>query len=239
MAPTLRLAAGKGGRPPALTPDSHYHRSNPSECGTFRPVLIHFNHFPESTIMTSAADVARHGPVMGPAAAELTPTRRTFLAQAASSAVLAATIASAFSQSNDPIFEAIEQHRLAHQRHWASLGEDELEDTIPKERRLSSWHDAMHDEPDWRVLTDDPVWIAHIEEGVAAWSAELDAAGALINILPTTPAGVLALLQYSIEADPDGEEWRHEFCDDGGKARSWHRFLIANLVEVLPGMVSA
>jgi hypothetical protein len=82
--------------------------------------------------MTSATDVARHGPVMGPAAAELTSNRRTFLAQAASSAVLAATVASALGQPNDPIFEAIELHRRAHQRHWASLGEDELEEAIPK-----------------------------------------------------------------------------------------------------------
>jgi hypothetical protein len=97
----------------------------------------------------------------------------------------------------------------------------------------------MDDESDWRVLTDDPAWIAHIEEGVAASNAEIEAASALISILPNTPAGVLALLQYSIKADPDGEEWRHKFSDDDGKARCWRHFLIANLAEVLPDMVRA
>jgi hypothetical protein len=168
-----------------------------------------------------------------------TVNRRGFLVQVASAAALISVANPVASETIDPIHEAIELHRRAHQRHWASLGEDELEDTIPQERRLSSWYGAMHDEPDWRVLTDEPVWIAHIEEGVASWNAEIKAAGALISILPTTPAGVLALLQYSIEADPDGEEWRHEFSDDGGKARSWHHFLIANLAEVLPDMVRA
>jgi hypothetical protein len=170
---------------------------------------------------------------------KLAPNRRTFLAQAASSAVLAASVTSAFSQTNDPIFEAIEQHRLAHQRYWASLGEDEIEAAIPQEMRRSSWQDAMHEEPDWRVTTDHPAWIAHIQEGIAAWNAEIDAACALVNILPTTPAGVLALLQYAIQADPDGEQWRHELKGDDGKAHAWHHFLIANLADILPGMVSA
>jgi hypothetical protein len=190
--------------------------------------------------MTSATDVARHGPVMGPAAAELTPNRRTFLAQAASSAVLAATVASAFSQPNDPIFEAIERHRLAHQRHLAGLGEDEIEAAIPQEMRRSSWQDAMQEEPDWRVTTDHPAWIAHIEDGVAAWNAEIDAACALVNILPTTSAGVFALLQYAIQADTDGKLWPDLLPDEDGKrSRPWHHFLIANLAEVLPSMVTA
>jgi hypothetical protein len=190
--------------------------------------------------MTSATDFARQVPGVSAAAAKLTPNRRTFLAQAASSAVLAASVASAFSQPTDPIFEAIERHRLAHQRHLASLGEDEIEAAIPREMRRSSWQDAKDDEPDWRVTTDHPAWIAHIEEGVAAWNAEVDAACALVNILPTTGAGLLALVHYAISADTDGEMWPDLFPDENSKrSRTWHHFLIANLAEVLPGMVSA
>jgi hypothetical protein len=178
--------------------------------------------------------------------ANVDTSRRGFFAQAAAvvagGAVLGAALPlplpAATSQGEpDPILAAIELHRRAHQRHWASLGEDELEDAIPQERRLSSWYGAMHDEPDWRVLTDDPVWIAHIEEGVAASNAESDAACALVSILPTTPAGILALLQYAIEADLDGKQWLHELQDDHGKARVWHHFLIQNLAEILPALM--
>jgi hypothetical protein len=190
--------------------------------------------------MTSATDVARQGPIMGAAAVDLTSTRRTFLAQAASSAALVATVAPAFSHPNDPIFEAIERHRLAHQRHLASLGEDEIEAVIAQEMRRSSWQDAMHGEPDWRISTDHPAWIAHIEEGVASWNAEIDAACALVSILPTTSAGLLALLQYAVSAETDGEIWPDLLPDENSKrSRPWHHFLIANLAEVLPSMVSA
>jgi hypothetical protein len=65
----------------------------------------------------------------------------------------------------DPIYAAIEKHKLACDRHTASHGEDELEAAIPKASRQSSYYDALNEEPDWRVITDDPRWIAHIERG--------------------------------------------------------------------------
>jgi hypothetical protein len=73
-----------------------------------------------------------------------------------------------------------------------------------------------------------------------AFNAETDAACVLVSVLPTTIAGVLALLQYANIADTDGEGWPCDLqSDDGSKARSWHYFLIENLMEILPAMVSA
>ena len=39
-------------------------------------------------------------------------------------------------------------------------------------------------------------------------NAETDAACVLVNVLPTTMAGVVALLRYAVEADTDGEDGR-------------------------------
>ena len=51
-------------------------------------------------------------------------------------------------------------------------------------------------------------------------------------------AGVMALLQYAIAADRDGETWPTDLeADDGSKIRSWHYFLIANLAETLSEML--
>jgi hypothetical protein len=72
----------------------------------------------------------------------------------------------------------------------------------------------------------------------AAWDSEGDAAIELINVYPTTVAGVMALLKYSISADRDGETWpRHLLSDDGKTGGSWHHFLIQNLTEILPGIL--
>jgi len=47
-------------------------------------------------------------------------------------------------------------------------------------------------------------------------------------------AGVVALLQYALLADTDGEGWpRDLLSDDGTKRRSWHYFLIENLAVAL------
>jgi hypothetical protein len=72
----------------------------------------------------------------------------------------------------------------------------------------------------------------------AAWDAEGDAAIELVTVYPTTLAGVMALLEYSISADRDGETWpRALLADDGETSGSWHHFLIQNLTEILPGLL--
>jgi hypothetical protein len=64
--------------------------------------------------------------------------------------------------------------------------------------------------------------------------AENEAACTLVNVLPTTMAGVIVLLRYTVDADTDGEGWPTEVQSDAGKTRSWHHFLAANLAEMLP-----
>lgn len=134
----------------------------------------------------------------------------------------------------DQVFAAIERHKLAYERHVASLGEDELEATIPQERRKSSFHDAMFAEEDWRVATDDPAWIAHIEESCSAYEAEIDAAIALVSTEDLTRAGATALLQYASDLEAkDRKCWPDELFDDDGKRRSWHFFLMKQVVSAL------
>jgi hypothetical protein len=44
-------------------------------------------------------------------------------------------------------------------------------------------------------------------------------------------------LYYSVSADIDGETWPQDLLSDDGETRgSWHRFLIHNLAEILPGI---
>jgi hypothetical protein len=187
--------------------------------------------------MTSATDVARQGPGMSAAAAEPTSTRRAFLAQAASSAVLATTAAPALSAAADPIFGAIEAHKAA----AAGLGpaidrQAALEREIPLLKRQS----IIDADGETVVASDDPRWIDCERTLKAAFDAETDAAIALISVLPTTGAGLLALLQYAVSADTDGEMWPDLLPDEGSKrSRPWHHFLIANIADVLLGMVSA
>jgi len=52
----------------------------------------------------------------------------------------------------------------------------------------------------------------------------------------TTPAGVLALLSYAVEADTDGEGWPSDLCA-GDERGSWQQFLLAALAEILPPMM--
>ena len=46
------------------------------------------------------------------------------------------------------------------------MGEDEIEDLVPRERRQSNLIGAIHGDTDWQVAGDDPRWIAHIENAV-------------------------------------------------------------------------
>jgi hypothetical protein len=65
-------------------------------------------------------------------------------------------------------------------------------------------------------------------------NAETDAACVLVGILPTTMAGVVALLRYAVDADADGEGWPTVVESGDGQTRSWRHFLGADLAEILP-----
>ena len=169
--------------------------------------------------MTQAERVHSTPPINAPT------SRRRFLsttaALAAGSAALGLAIPPAFA-TDDPIFVAIEAHRAAFARVVAAIDvEQAAEAATPHGMR----------ETDERYL--------EAGEAVsAAWDAEGDAAIELVNVYPTTMAGVVTLLNYAISADRDGETWpRHLLSDDGETVGSWHHFLIRNLTEILPGLL--
>ena len=176
----------------------------------------------------------------------MNPARRAFLSRAANVAAggaaltVAATTAGlgpAIQSSPDPILEAIEAHKAARAIWIANVyRHSDLENELPREKRRSSvdaWEKKI-------VETNDPRWI-ECERAVTETSdAEIDAACVLVSIIPTTQAGVVALLQYALHADTDGEGWPRDLVsDDGTKARSWHNFLIENVTAALTDLVSA
>jgi hypothetical protein len=75
----------------------------------------------------------------------------------------------------------------------------------------------------------------------AAADVEREAACALLEAGPRTMAGVIALLSYAHVADTDGMGWPDDldFNDNPLGTRSWHYFLIENLLEILPRFVLA
>jgi hypothetical protein len=189
-------------------------------------------------IMINATIVARSRPFMASADVDLNPDRRTFLAQAAGVSALALVVGPAFAEAVDPIFVAIGLHRAAAVAVRAQVDVHcELERELPRnvrESSVTSWEEKI-------VETDDPRWIESEHGVAAAFNAETEAACTLVNVLPTTIAGVVALLQYAVSADTDGQTWPDDLLADeaGNRSRSWHHFLVANLAEILPGMVSA
>ena len=162
------------------------------------------------------------------------PSRRRFLAQAAGGAALGMALplpAGASERVPDPILAAIEAHKAARAAFEAAVRRHSaLERELPAEKRQSSvtvWEEDI-------VTTDDARWIDCERTVIRCMDAETDAACTLVNILPTTMAGVVALLRYAVDADTDGEGWPPVIETDDGKARSWRHFLLANLADILP-----
>jgi hypothetical protein len=171
-------------------------------------------------------------------------TRRRFLSQAASvaagSAVLAVVTtaplpAIALQGLPDPILQAIEAHKAARATWigWVDRHSD-LETELPRDKRQSrcdAWEEKI-------VATDDPRWIEAEPEIMRTSDLETDAACVLVSIVPTTLAGVVALLKYAMVADTDGEGWPSDLqSGDGTKTRSWHYFLIENITAALTDLV--
>lgn len=164
------------------------------------------------------------------------PPRRRFLLQAvgvaAGSAALGMALplpepAGASVASPDPIFAAIERHRAAYAAYDATLGEDELEDEIPPRLRQSSYYDARTGATDWRVKTDHPKWIAHLEEQIRTDREEEEAAAELISTDGLTPAGAVALLAYARDREDRGDHWP-DFVQG-----SWLYLMLCRVVETL------
>jgi hypothetical protein len=169
--------------------------------------------------MTQADSVHSTPPTNSPT------SRRRFLSAAATlaagGAALGLTIPPALA-TDGPIFVAIEKHRSAFASVVAAIDvEQAAEAATPKGMRETDEH-----------------YLEAREAVSAAWEAEGDAAIELLNVYPTTMAGVMALLDYAISADRDGETWpQHLLSDDGETGGSWHHFLIQNLTKILPDLL--
>lgn len=165
-------------------------------------------------------------------------SRRGFLTQAAVVAAGGAALGMALplpvsagsaERVPDPILAAIETHKAAR-----SVTAAAVDRQIAFEREMQANGRLRESDrlPDERQRGDEIETLV-----VQAHDAEVDVACTLVNILPTTMAGVMALLRYAVDADVDGEGWpRGLASDDGSKIRDWQYFLIANLAEILPDM---
>lgn len=131
----------------------------------------------------------------------------------------------------DPIFAAIEAHKAARAT-WISWVDRHmaLEAELPKDKRRSTvnvWENEI-------VSSDDPRWIEAERELSRTSDAEEEAACDLVNVRPTTMAGLLALLNHALVYDTDGEGWPRDLCsDDGKRTRSWQTFLLENITVAL------
>ncbi|WP_457489064.1 hypothetical protein [Tardiphaga sp. P5_C10] len=141
----------------------------------------------------------------------------------------------------DPIFAAIEAHKVAHSAVYRACEiYNDLDVRLPAEvckSSITEWERKI-------VKTDAPEWIAATIGQHSAHEAESAAALDLINVVPTTTQGVAALLQYVVEVEKRiGEWWPRDDFEDGdivgrnGKPRSfnWYHFVCRNALAGLAG----
>jgi hypothetical protein len=135
-------------------------------------------------------------------------------------------IATAATDNNDPIFAAIEAHRNAEAAYDVQCRQnDHLEAEICSEKRRTKGAEI--------VETDDPRWIAFEQELDRLGDIELGAEAELANVVPTTPAGVVALLKYAADHEKRGCQWR-DLCNENDQTQcTWYEAVLQNIVEGL------
>lgn len=140
--------------------------------------------------------------------------------------------------ATDPIFAAIENHRAkqAALERVVAL-ESDLEQQLPVELRQS----IVRHEP---VVGDDPRWLASLTAIDDAITQEGHAADDLVDILPTTLAGVIALLEYSVELGRRGHVWQSGYQIAGATSEyvrhrgvSWEVMLHAQVANALARII--
>jgi ABC-type phosphate/phosphonate transport system substrate-binding protein len=140
-------------------------------------------------------------------------SRRAVLAGAAALPALAVP-AIAMTAFADPIFAAIDRHKTAYAEFVRVVRlEEKLHETIPAERR-TRYHveDRYNSE---MIANEDPAWTKYQD----AWFATNDAADEraidLLNVAPTSIAGVAALLDYVATFEKNGEELFGSVAEEG------------------------
>jgi hypothetical protein len=171
---------------------------------------------------TSKIDVQANG------AAKI--NRRSIMNMLVSTAIAGVAVPQSATAVSDPIFAAIEEHRTARAIWIANVHRNsDLEKGLPREKRRSSvggWEEKI-------VETDDPRWIESERAVIKTSDAEIDATIPLVDVTPTTRAGIVALLQYAVSNDTDGEGWPRDLVGDDGKGYCWQHFLLENILKAL------
>jgi hypothetical protein len=118
----------------------------------------------------------------------------------------------------DAIFAAIESHRSAVASRDAFFDERSgFEETLPE---------------------GDPKWAQIDQADEAAYEVEETATCEMLNVEPTTLAGVTAILAYTVEVLKRGCRFS-TFLGDDGKPNSFEYFLMSNCAEALAKLSAA
>lgn len=154
----------------------------------------------------------------------------------ASTAAVTSTAAAihADSPSQDPIFAAIENHKAALSALKAGLDVMyALEAELPKELRRSnvaSWEEVI-------IETDDPRWIECEKKVYALFEADQEAAIGLIDVEPTTLAGLATLMRHVAAYEATGNYWPSGLQEEGDRpsaiGNDWEVYLHRNIAELL------
>lgn len=124
-----------------------------------------------------------------------TMTRRAGLLMVAGAAATSTLNLPTIAASADPAFAAIAKHRQASADHLASIYAVDR-----AEQGTDAWDDA-------------------VDLNEACCFAAQDAAWGLVRTIPTTLAGIAAVLQYANEVEDEGDEWPDT---DATGSDGWH-----------------
>ncbi|WP_156917999.1 hypothetical protein [Bradyrhizobium sp. Cp5.3] len=160
---------------------------------------------------------------------EAVHTRRNVLSAVGSAAAVAAIPAPAsalHAADLDPTFAAIDEHKRAIAAYDEIVDQqDHLEDAIPEEQRRSTESQI--------VEGDAPEWIAFQQAMARVGTAEQDAECALADVMPTTLAGVIALLEHAQKIEA-GLGFRGDLVEDENDVgHSWWWFASRNITAAL------
>jgi hypothetical protein len=117
--------------------------------------------------------------------------------------------------NTDPIYAAIERHRVAEREYGDILTEQgKLEKELPKELRQSNID--VHGKH--IVETDDPRWIAIERKSWDACNKTVECSTALVETRPTTLEGLKALLRYATDFLGDDTDVSRGILENAAKA---------------------
>jgi hypothetical protein len=146
----------------------------------------------------------------------------------------AAPVSGTAASSVDPIFASIEAHQRAEEEFSAALRRlSGLENELPKERRRSEINMGLLA----IVSEDDPMWVEVQKTVLASHKTTDEAATQLLSTLPTTLAGVVAVLRYAYDYERHGLDFPGGY-DDGDLSEcpggvEWSVYFHRNLAQAI------